>query len=459
MIVHSMGLSRVQIEIVTSPKSRRKTAGALPQRNPIGSLLKIVMGVYACEPSKGSEPGVGWNWAVQAALYGNEVHAITRKNNRVSIEATLARHPVPGLHFHYLDLPKPFLWMKRRSGYYGMLIYYYLWQVALGLTARRLHRSLGFDLAHHVTFVNDWMPSGLVLLNIPLIWGPVGGSTHMWPKQIQMPLASYARRYELSRRLVISTLASVDPFVSATRRRAARILVYTAEALNGIPAEYRFKASAIRHIAIAAEDIPPCWEVAPDDGTGPLRIVTGGRLVHWKGFDLLIEGLANVRGQGAETILIVTGDGPYRHRLEMLAASLDLDETVHFVGWLPSRPDVFRLIRQCHVYALMTLRDGPPVAILEAMAVGLPILHLDIGAIRELVPDTAGLKVPVHSRRQVIEGIAAALEWSMSNRQSLRNMGQAASAYVQQNYKWDEIGKLITSLYNDVGIPHGDQPD
>ena len=66
--------------------------------------LKVLMSAYACEPGRGSEPGVGWVVASEMARY-HDVWVITRPNHRPFIEAELARNPQPDLHFVYWDLP------------------------------------------------------------------------------------------------------------------------------------------------------------------------------------------------------------------------------------------------------------------------------------------------------------------------------------------------------------------
>jgi glycosyltransferase involved in cell wall biosynthesis len=413
--------------------------------------LKILISAYACEPHQGSEPAVGWNWSLQAARHGHEVHVVTRANNRQVIEAELADNPVPGLHFHYLDLPAPFLRFKERSGFYGMLIYYYLWQIALGLEARRLHKAVGFDMSHHVTFCNDWMPSGLCFLRIPFIWGPVGGSTHRIPKQLDLGLPGYARRHEQVRRFTQTLAKRADPFVWVTRRRANIILAFTDQARFGIPRAQRDKTETVVHIGVASEDISPPSPRHLDQQSN-LLVLTGGRLVHWKGLDLLIEGLADhVRRTGADTRLLITGKGEYRAHLETRARDMGVTSQIDFMGRLPGRDDVCELLHRCHLYALPTLRDGPPVAILEAMALGLPILCLDYGATRELVPDEAGIKILPESREQIVESIGAALTWADTHRSSLEEMGAAARRHVLKVHRWDQIGDRIETIYELVG--------
>src|SRR4051812_45653270 len=108
--------------------------------------MKVLLSAYGCDPGGGSEGGVGWNMAREMANC-HEVWVLTRANNRPEIEAELSSHPIPGLHFAYYDLPRWARWWKR--GQRGVRLYYYLWQLGIYCVAKRLHREVGFDLAHH----------------------------------------------------------------------------------------------------------------------------------------------------------------------------------------------------------------------------------------------------------------------------------------------------------------------
>src|SRR3954471_9943399 len=115
--------------------------------------MRILVSAYACEPGKGSEPGVGWMWCRLLARFG-EVTVITRANNRPSIEAASSIPEFSHLHFEYVDLPP---WARRwKRGAKGARLYYVLWQFAALKRARRLVSDTKFDLAWHVTFANAW---------------------------------------------------------------------------------------------------------------------------------------------------------------------------------------------------------------------------------------------------------------------------------------------------------------
>src|SRR2546423_14793992 len=89
--------------------------------------LKVLISAYACEPGKGSEPEVGWQWALQMARF-HDVAVLTRENNRGPIEAELAKigtsRPVP--RFAYYDCGRFMLWLKRETR--ARPLYYPLWQ-------------------------------------------------------------------------------------------------------------------------------------------------------------------------------------------------------------------------------------------------------------------------------------------------------------------------------------------
>src|SRR5580704_1216196 len=113
--------------------------------------LKVLMSAYACEPNKGSEPEVGWQWALQMAKF-NDVTVVTRANNQASIEkeTALLKGTVPLPRFVYHDEGPFLLGLKKRFGI--IRSYYVLWQVSAWNVIHRLHLQNSYDIFHHVTF-------------------------------------------------------------------------------------------------------------------------------------------------------------------------------------------------------------------------------------------------------------------------------------------------------------------
>src|SRR5947207_10282860 len=117
--------------------------------------MKILLSAYACEPNRGSEPGVGWNWALALRERGYDIHVLTRSNNRQAIE--LAQIPQDSrLTFHYYDLPQRLRFWKHWPG--GIYLYYLLWQMGAFRVAKELHSTEQYSLVHHITFVSYRQP-------------------------------------------------------------------------------------------------------------------------------------------------------------------------------------------------------------------------------------------------------------------------------------------------------------
>src|SRR5690349_24670923 len=127
--------------------------------------MRVLLSAYACEPGKGSEPAVGWNWATQMVRAGHEVWVITRANSQQTIDASGEAEAFPNLHFVYVDLPPAIRRFKK--GRRGMTLYYILWQWVAYRAASKLVRQHHFDYVHHVTFVAVRHPSFMGMLGLP----------------------------------------------------------------------------------------------------------------------------------------------------------------------------------------------------------------------------------------------------------------------------------------------------
>jgi glycosyltransferase involved in cell wall biosynthesis len=125
-------------------------------------------------------------------------------------------------------------------------------------------------------------------------------------------------------------------------------------------------------------------------------VVANGRLAPQKGFDLLIEAHAQVVGAGVRHRLLITGDGPDRAALEALVRRLGVESSVELPGF---SANPYPAMAAADVFVLSSRSEGLPLTLLEAMAVGAPIIATECGGgPRWLLGDSAGGQlVPPHS--------------------------------------------------------------
>ncbi|MEE8533635.1 MAG: glycosyltransferase, partial [Alphaproteobacteria bacterium] len=280
--------------------------------------MKVLLSAYACEPGKGSEPGVGWMWARGLARLGHEVWVLTRANNRSPIEAA-APPQADRLHFLYYDLPAWARWWKR--GGRGVRLYYLLWQWGAYRYAREIHARERFDRVHHVTFVSVRQPSFMGRLGAPFVFGPVAGGEHA-PWRLRLGCGWRGLALDALRD-VANALVRFDPLMATTFRAAERIYVTSEQTLALIPRRYRHKADVELAIGWDGEPGAASAERGGDAGAA-LRVLCVGRLVYWKGLHLGLAAFRRLLDAEPDARLVVVGDGTDETRLKGLAEALGI---------------------------------------------------------------------------------------------------------------------------------------
>jgi glycosyltransferase involved in cell wall biosynthesis len=411
--------------------------------------LKILMSAYACEPGKGSEPGVGWNFA-KAMAAQHDVWVLTRANNRDVIEAELRERRVPGLRLVYYDLPHWMAWWKR--GGRGVQLYYYLWQLGAISVARAVHRAVGFDVAHHVTFVKYWAPAAAAFVGVPFVWGPVGGGESM-PGPFLAELSPAGRRYE-ALRSAARWLGEHDPLVRATTRRAALAFATTPESAERMRRVGARRVELLSQVALTNDERSCLAPLARSKGPEVL-FFSVGRLLDWKGYHLGLEAFAAANLPDAR--YVVAGDGPARQHLEALADRLDVRDRVEFLGAVP-RAKVLEWLGRVSVFVHPSLHDSGGWATIEAMAAGVPVICLNLGGPGTQVTANVGRRLDATSVDATTDALAAAMRELGMDAKLRAELGAGARKRVLEVYTWGTKVTVLSKAYADaVAMPSLDR--
>ncbi|HEY9768029.1 MAG TPA: glycosyltransferase [Coleofasciculaceae cyanobacterium] len=404
--------------------------------------MKVLLSAYSCEPGKGSERGVGWNLAKEVAKY-HEVWVFTRPDeSKTIIEAELARHPIPNLHFVYFTLP---FWKDSlRWGQSGaMQLHYYLWQIQAYFVAQKMHRHIKFDIAHHVTFVRYSVPSLLSLLPIPFIWGPVGGGESA-PAKFWTDFHWKNKLYEILRE-AWRGIGELDPLTRLTAKNSTIAYATTKDTAKKLSKLGAFAVKQASETGISLSEIEQLSQCTPPKAES-VRFINIARLLHWKGIYLGLRAFAQANLADAE--YWVVGEGPELENLQALAKDLNIAERVTFFGLL-DRKEVLVKLGQCSALVHPSLHDSGGWVPLEAMASGRPILCLDLGGPGETVTPDIGIKVPAHSPEQAVNDLAKAMVKLAQNPNLCVQMGQMGQQRVKELYSWEAKGKWLAKVYKD----------
>ena len=183
---------------------------------------------------------------------------------------------------------------------------------------------------------------------------------------------------------------------------------------------------------------------APHPARNEIVVGTAGRLVELKGIEYLIRAVAALRNQFPALRVEIAGSGPEREKLEKEVGRAGLADRIKFLGWIN---DLSTVIPRWDVFVMPSLEEGFPIAALDAMAAGLPVLATSVGGVPELIEDgKTGWLVPPRD----VEALAARLRVLLGDSELRANMGAAGFTRVQNNFSAAQMTMNFAHLYDEL---------
>jgi len=168
------------------------------------------------------------------------------------------------------------------------------------------------------------------------------------------------------------------------------------------------------------------------------------RLEPEKGHAVLLDAFRRVSSRFPRAKLLLIGEGSERARLQTLASGFGLNEAIRFLG---ERADVPELLASCDLVVLASVHEGLPMALLEAMASGKPVVATRVGSVPDLVQNGyTGLLVPPDDPT----ALAEALEVLVADGNQRQKLGEQAREHVQTRYDFDLTIARYTALYEAI---------
>lgn len=410
--------------------------------------MRVLLSAIACHPVHGSEGGVGWK-AATAIAKKHHVHVLTSTWDREAVRQALATGKYPNLSFTFFGTDAPYHENRlvARLQSWGR---YLSWTRQSLPVARHLAAKQGFDVAHHVTYSSWRVPSPLWQLNLPFVWGPVGG-TAGYPASLLGKLALRSAIFEVMRGMS-NSFAVHSHSLKACVRKSSAVVASNKETFD--------KLYSIRGRQEGMHTLFPAFfadeqvellrfNAAKKPSAQTLRLFAGGNMIGSKGLIFALEALQIAKREGIGWQLTVGGYGPEIPFLRKKAKALGIENHVDFHMGFDG--EAYRQkLKDSHIFILPSFRENAPGTILEAMLAGCVPVVVDASAQGDIVDQKFGFKVPVKSARQITMDIADALVQLARNPDQRISMGQLASEYVTKNYREDSYIAGLEAIYAEV---------
>ncbi|MFH0820054.1 MAG: glycosyltransferase [bacterium] len=181
--------------------------------------------------------------------------------------------------------------------------------------------------------------------------------------------------------------------------------------------------------------------------TQPILFFVGSLAKH-KGIDYLIQAMKKIVLKFPSTNLLIAGEGHLRTDLEKLARNLGLERKVFFLGGINNKdlPPFYNLV---NVFVLPSLVEGLPVAIMEAMSCGCPVIATPVGGVADLIENgVTGLLIKTKSEEAITQAVIKLLSDNTLRESIIQN----ARKKIEENYDWNIIASKFEKLYDKVSI-------
>jgi len=187
--------------------------------------------------------------------------------------------------------------------------------------------------------------------------------------------------------------------------------------------------------------------------TGTIKILSVGRLVEKKGHEYAIKALAKVVNKnGKDIIYRIVGDGPLKDKLMSLAEELGIEDCVEFMGNVEDE-ELLKLYKESHIFILPSVtasdgdQEGIPVVLMEAQAMGLPVISTYHSGIPEVVIDgKSGFLVP----EKDVDALAEKMEFLVEHPELWSEMGRHGREFVEKHYDIRRLNKRLVEIYQNL---------
>lgn len=406
--------------------------------------MKILAIAYACEPCRGSEPGVGWNWIRQASMMEDvSISVVTRANNKKVIEDYILKNPDVNngkLDFYYYDLPQKIL--QHKHGDKNIKLFYTLWQMGVLMYIKKHIQLDEYDIIWDFNFGSLALPDFVYMLKKKYIIGPVSTKESI-PK-------TYIKNYSLKKRVKYGIQQFVrvhlwlNPFTWKALKKAELIITCNEMSKKYLPKNK--KSIAVFHNGLDLKEAP---NVACTSDNQFLELVFAGRLIESKNLETALLALKFLKEKHDNFRFDIYGNGPLKNKLQELVSKYNLLDNVFFYSNVKQN-ELFEIYRKKDVFFFPSLLEISSTAVMEAMYCGIVPVCLDIPCMEYILNNEGIISVPNISPIEDAKQLSNILLGMIESKDIVRDMKKNAMVTAENTFLWKnkskEIHRVISAM-------------
>jgi glycosyltransferase involved in cell wall biosynthesis len=414
--------------------------------------MRVLMVVENISRKMGGEAGKSFYYLRLLRERNIEVRAVCHGRVREELRQEFAEDPEQFQKIHFIEDA----WYQAIIWWIGKLFPYRIQDLLFGQIIHWLTQYQGRKLAkkliaeHHTDLVFEPTPitpkglSFMYNMGVPVVIGPLSGGLE-FPPAFQYMDSKFSRLSIKVSRFLSHLLHRLIP----GKLKADTLIVANQQTQDALPKGCQ---GTIYKVIEGGVDLD-LWlpkklhKSQPDE---IVRFIYVGRFVDWKGVEFLIEAFQSVINYSNNAVLELVGDGLLQKQIENRVEQLGIQNHVQFHGWQP-RTKVIQLLGECDVFVIPSLRESCGMAIMEAMAMGLPTIATNWAGPSYIVDTRSGILVDPSSPEEFTKGLAQAMIRLAESPQLRDQMGEAAKQRVREDYfDWHSKCDRIVEIFSET---------
>ena len=403
--------------------------------------MKLLLSCYACEPNRGSEPGVGWNWALGMAKR-HDTTVLVNPIHCEAIERWLVENALPPEQtpkFIFVETAQ-FLFRRLGVNTLSLKLHYPLWQ----WKARSVVNAMSPrpDVIHHLTWCYFAMPGMWWKRKEKVIIGPLGGFA-LTPIPFLRLFPPLRRISELARHFTRN--AWMNPFFLIARRNADAVVFTASENMHkysGGRLAFASLETAVPQKLMSAE-----FDIRHEKER---TFVWAGIFEPRKGLEIALRAFALAFPKNKDRPrFILMGSGSEMKKYNRLSNELGINDAVEFCGSLP-QSELWIRLRKSTALVFSSVRDTSGNVAIEALALQTPVICFNHQGVGDLTDDSCAIRIPPSGWDESIAAFAEAMKKLDSDSALVARMGVAGRRRMLEHFNFEQKFDLFDKIYGNL---------